>query len=70
MPQKSWSDLTPTQRRLVVVAGVAETAMTVAALVNLARRPAKAVRGPKAAWAAACFVQPVGPVAYFLVGRR
>lgn len=70
MRQKSWSDLTPTQRRLVVVAGVAEAALTAAALVNLTRRPAQQVRGPKAVWAAVCFVQPVGPPAYFLAGRR
>ena len=37
---------------------------------DLARRPANKVRGPKAAWALASFVQTVGPIAHFAVGRR
>ena len=39
------------------------------AMLDLASRPANKVRGPKAAWALASFVQPVGPIAYFAVGR-
>jgi hypothetical protein len=40
------------------------------ALRDLARRPKERVRGPKAVWALGCFVQPLGPVAYLVVGRR
>jgi len=68
--RKQWSDLSDGQKRAVYVVGAVETALTVLALVDLARRPASAVRGPKAAWAAGAFVQPVGPIAYFLAGRR
>jgi hypothetical protein len=68
--RKSWSDLSSRQRQTVVVVAAVETALTVAALVDLARRPAADVRGPKAAWAMGAFVQPVGPIAYFLAGRR
>jgi hypothetical protein len=68
--QKQWSDLSSGQKRIVYVVGALETALTLAALVDLARRPADDVRGPKAAWAVGAFVQPVGPVAYFLAGRR
>lgn len=70
MPKKKWSDLTPGQRRAVGVAGAAEIVLTVAALRDLAHRPASDVRGPKAVWVLACFVQPVGPLAYFAKGRR
>ena len=70
MAKKQWSDLTPSQRRAVVALGAVEVVLTTAALVSLARTPSERVRGPKAAWVAGCFVQPVGPVAYFLVGRR
>lgn len=68
--KKSWSDLSETQRRAVVAAGVVETVFTVVALRDLRRRPAAEVRGPKPLWAAACFVQPVGPLAYLTLGRR
>ncbi len=47
-----------------------EVALTTTALVDLARRPGTQVRGPKLAWALACFVQPVGPMAYLALGRR
>jgi hypothetical protein len=70
MAQKTWSDLTVAQRKLVVVGGAVELVLTVTALADLARRPADDVRGPKALWALGCFVQPVGPVAYLLLGRR
>jgi hypothetical protein len=50
-----------------------EGAVKVAALVDLARRPASQVRGSKAAWATAItLVNSAGavPLAYFLRGRR
>jgi hypothetical protein len=68
--KKSWSDLTPFQRRLVVVGGAVEAVLTTVAARDLARRPADEVRGPKPAWAAAFIVQPVGPLAYLAVGRH
>ncbi len=70
MAKKQWSDLSSTQQRAVVARGAAEGGLTTAALVSLARRPAERVRGSKAAWVAGCFVQPGGPIAYFLLGRR
>ncbi len=70
MAKKTWSDLTTTQQRLICAAGVAELVVTVAALSDLAGRPASTVRGPKVAWLLGFVVQPVGPLAYFAVGRR
>lgn len=69
-PRKSWSELTPTQRRLMIAAGTAEILLTTVAAVDLVRRPRESVRGPKAAWALALLVQPVGPIAYLVKGRR
>ncbi len=70
MATKKWNDLTDGQKIAVGVAGAIEVVMTAVALRDLARRPAEGIRGPKALWAMACFVQPVGPVAYLAVGRR
>ena len=47
-----------------------ELALTTAAVVDLARRPAGQLRGPKAVWWPAVFVQPVGPVLYLWWGRH
>ena len=68
--KKSWSDMTPTQKRVVVAAGIVEVALTTWCLRDLKQRPATMVRGPKALWAPAMSVQPVGPIAYLVWGRR
>jgi hypothetical protein len=67
---KTWDDLTDGQKITVGVVGAIEAVVTAVALRDLARRPAEGIRGPKALWAMACFVQPVGPVAYLACGRR
>ena len=70
MTKKEWSEFSPRQRQAIYVIAAVETVMTAAALLDLARRPGGEVRGPKLAWLLAVFVQPVGPIAYFAVGRR
>ena len=68
--KKSWSDMTPTQKKVVVVAGIVEVALTTWCLRDLKQRPAELVRGPKFLWAPAMSVQPVGPIAYLVWGRK
>jgi hypothetical protein len=70
MGKKKWDDLSDGQKTALLVAVSVELALTASALVDLARRPGDLVRGPKALWALACFVQPVGPVAYLTLGVR
>ncbi|PUA80242.1 PLDc N-terminal domain-containing protein [Nocardioides currus] len=70
MPKKTWADLSPTQKKLVVVAGVIEAAATTWCVRDLAGRPSSQVRGPKLLWGPALSVQPFGPIAYVLWGRR
>ena len=70
-PQKKrMRDLSPPQRAAIGAAGVVQIALLVAALLDLRRRPARKVRGDKRLWAAASFVNYVGPLAYFVYGRR
>jgi hypothetical protein len=71
--RKSWSELSEGTRRSLIAAAVAEGVLKVAALIDLRRRPAAQVRGPKWLWAAALAV--VGsagalPITYFVFGRR
>jgi hypothetical protein len=73
MARRRWSDLSERSRRLIVLGGVFEGILKIAALVDLKRRPAEEIRGSKPAWATAVvLVNSVGavPVAYFLLGRR
>ena len=71
--RKQWSDLSERNRRLLIGAAVVEGILKVAVLVDLKRRPASQVRGPKWLWAAVVAVVSsagVVPVAYFMFGRR
>jgi hypothetical protein len=71
--RKQWSDLSQRTRRLLISAGVAEGILKVAALVDIKRRPASHVRGPKWLWATVVTVvgsAGVVPVSYFVFGRR
>ncbi len=70
MQKKKWSDLTDQQKRAVYVGGALEAMLTVAAVRDLASRPGDEVRGSKAAWLLGFLVQPFGPLAYYLAGRR
>lgn len=70
MAKKKWSELSTLQKRAIYWAGAAEMVMTATALLDLARRPAGEVRGPKVLWVLAFLVQPFGPIAYFAAGRR
>jgi len=67
--KKSWSDLSSGQRVALVILAGAEFALAVTAWTDLARRPARAVRGPKGVWAGVIAVNFVGPIAYFVRGR-
>ena len=68
--KQRWSDLSPTQRRGIIGAGIVQNSLLIAALVDIRRRPAKKVRGDKRLWAAASFVSWVGPIAWFTYGRK
>ena len=68
--QQRWSDLDPRARRAIVVGSIVELVLTAVALRDLKRRPKSQVRGPKLLWRLLAFVQPVGPIAYLLLGRR
>ena len=71
--RKQWSDLSERTRRLLIAAAVAEAILKVAALIDIRRRPASQIRGPKWIWAAVVAVVSsagVVPVSYFVFGRR
>lgn len=70
MTRRRWNDLPRWQRTTTAVLAPVELALTVAAAVDLSRRPARQIRGSKAVWWPAIFVQPVGPALYLWWGRH
>lgn len=68
--RRRWSELSERQRRLLVVLAGAELALTATAATDLWLRPRAQVNGVKARWWPVLLIQPFGPVAYLLRGRR
>lgn len=66
----SWSDLSNGQRAVAGAAAAAELSLKIAALIDIKRRPASQIRGPKALWRSAQIVNFFGPVSYFAFGRK
>jgi hypothetical protein len=70
VPRKKWSELSSRNRRLITILGVAEVVLLAAALWDIKRRPAEQIKGPKWMWSSLALVDIVGPLAYFVFGRR
>lgn len=68
--RRSSEPTTMRQRAMIGIAALVQFALLAAAQADLLRRPASAVRGSKWAWRAISLVNFIGPIAYFLVGRR
>jgi hypothetical protein len=71
--KRKWSDLSERTRQLIIVTAVAESILKAAALVDIKRRPASQIRGPKWLWGPVVAVvnsAGVVPISYFVFGRR
>jgi hypothetical protein len=75
---RPWTDWTGGQKAMAVFRAAIQMAITGWALWDIRRRPADQIKGRKALWAAVAFMSggygflviPVGPIAYFLFGRK
>lgn len=70
MAKRKWSDLSDRQKAMVLTVGSVQISLLLTALADIYRRPAEEIRGSKWAWIAASFVNFVGPISYFLFGRK
>ena len=67
--QKDWSDLTQLQKTVIVVLGIVQVALLAIAQWDIHTRPEEEIRGNKWIWTAVAFVNFIGPITYFIVGR-
>ena len=67
---KKITDLTAQQKKMVGLSATVQFALAGLALADIWRRPAAEVRGSRALWSAACAVNFIGPLSYFIFGRR
>jgi hypothetical protein len=68
--KKQWKDFSTATRVRVVVLGIVQVGLFIAALWDIRRRPAEAINGSKKLWYGLAFVNFVGPISYFLFGRK
>lgn len=67
--KKKWSEMTLIQKVVVVLLGTLQVTLLAAALWDIRNRPEEEIRGNKRFWTAVVFVNFVGPIAYFTLGR-
>jgi hypothetical protein len=70
MRNKRWKDFTPTEQKAIAIGGALQLVLLAAALNDLRLRPSEKIRGGKRLWVPAVFLNFVGPIAYFLIGRK
>jgi hypothetical protein len=70
VPNRRWTDLSPRQRALTLVAASVQLSLAATAWAQLAATPAVEVNGSKARWAAVIAINVVGPLAWFRWGRE
>jgi hypothetical protein len=68
--QKRWENMSPAARSLILVLGVVQIGLLVAALRDIRARTPEEINGNRKLWTAALFVNFVGPISYFIWGRK
>jgi len=68
--KKRWSDMSRGQRAATITGSIIQVGLLAAALWDIDHRPAAGIKGSKKAWTAASFVNFIGPIAYFVFGRK
>jgi hypothetical protein len=67
---RTWRDLGPGARVAVIVGGAVQLGLLGAAQLDIKRRSAEELNGPRWLWISVSFINFVGPIAYFVFGRR
>jgi hypothetical protein len=69
-PRHRWSDLRPLTRILIIAGAIVQFGLLGAAQADIRRRDPNQLNGPRWLWVAVSFINFVGPIAYFVFGRR
>jgi hypothetical protein len=68
--KKTWKEMSPAARASFVAIGIAQVSLMIAAQRDISKRPAEQINGPKAAWRMAAMINFIGPMGYFILGRK
>lgn len=70
MPKKSWSELTRNQKVGIILLSIVQLGLLIAALRDIKERDESDIKGSKKMWMTLSFIDIIGPLAYFLFGRK
>lgn len=70
MKKRRWADMSGAEKTTVIVLGMVQVGLLGAALWDLAHRRPDEVRGSRRLWAGLVFINWIGPLAYFTIGRK
>lgn len=70
MAKRRWKDMTLKRKVVVLTLASIQLSLAATAWADLAKRPAAQVNGNKWIWAGVIAVNWVGPIAYFMKGRK
>ena len=70
MSARTWSELSSRQKLALALLASTQLLLAACAWRDLAQRPAEDIRGSKRTWAAIIAINFIGPIAYFMRGRR
>ncbi|MBX3050241.1 MAG: PLDc_N domain-containing protein [Caldilineaceae bacterium] len=68
--KKKWSELSGPVKAASIFMGLVQFGLLLAALADIRKRNAEEINGSKAMWIGLSFINYVGPIAYFVKGRR
>ncbi len=68
--KKQWKDLSQTQRMAILLLGTLQVSLLAAALWDIYHRDQAEIDGSKAMWTAVSFFNFIGPIVYFVYGRK
>lgn len=70
MYTKKWSEMNRAQKIAISIMGSIQIGLLLAALLDIRRRAPVEINGSKRLWTALAFVNFIGPIAYFVWGRK
>jgi hypothetical protein len=68
--KRKWGDFSARQQRGMQLLGLVQVALLVSALWDIWHSSPDDINGDRRVWTAVSFVNIVGPLAYFIVGRK
>lgn len=68
--KRSWSDMSPGKKAALIVLGALQVGLLALTQWDIAHRADDEVRGDRRMWKGLAFVNWLGPLAYFTIGRR